>query len=391
MRSHSTYWTRCSELKTATNQLVVAAAGSGKTTYLIRRALSSHYDSVLITTYTEANEAEIRRRLVEEHGCMPSHVKVQTWFSFLIQHGVRPFQGGTLDVDTNGLLLVNSASAPGLGESNPRRYYLSSGRKLYSDKLAKLVVRCNQNNGGRVFDRISRIFSMIMVDEVQDLAGYDLEILRSLFSSGCSVLLVGDPRQVTYLTHNERKYGKYADGKIREFVATECRRLNVDVDESTLSTSFRCRPAICALADELYPELRRTTSSQFVVTDHDGVFLVRTDHVSEYLSVFGATQLRSDSRERGDQRYPIYNFGASKGLGFDRVLIYPTRDMVRWVFNRSVGLKPKTKAKFYVALTRARHSVGLVWDGKGVVPPGVVVWPGSGERQGMVADARDGV
>jgi len=43
------------------NRLIIAAAGSGKTTFLVEEALQKpKNDSVLITTYTEANEAEIR-------------------------------------------------------------------------------------------------------------------------------------------------------------------------------------------------------------------------------------------------------------------------------------------------------------------------------------------
>ena len=37
------------------NRLIIAAAGSGKTTYLVRQAMQQS-DSVLITTYTIANE-----------------------------------------------------------------------------------------------------------------------------------------------------------------------------------------------------------------------------------------------------------------------------------------------------------------------------------------------
>lgn len=39
------------------NKLVIAAAGSGKTTYLVRQALAVE-QRVLITTYTESNEQE---------------------------------------------------------------------------------------------------------------------------------------------------------------------------------------------------------------------------------------------------------------------------------------------------------------------------------------------
>lgn len=45
------------------NKLIIAAAGSGKTTYLVKEALELKDSRVLITTYTEANEAEIRKKI----------------------------------------------------------------------------------------------------------------------------------------------------------------------------------------------------------------------------------------------------------------------------------------------------------------------------------------
>jgi DNA helicase-2/ATP-dependent DNA helicase PcrA len=56
------------------------------------------------------------------------------------------------------------------------------------------------------------------------------------------------------------------------------------------------------------------------------------------------------------------NMGESKGLTFDRVLIYPTITMKNWMKNNSITLKPKTRSQFYVAITRARYSVGIVFD-----------------------------
>jgi ATP-dependent exoDNAse (exonuclease V) beta subunit len=40
------------------NKLIIAAAGSGKTTYLIDEAIKYREKKVLITTYTQANEAK---------------------------------------------------------------------------------------------------------------------------------------------------------------------------------------------------------------------------------------------------------------------------------------------------------------------------------------------
>ena len=42
------------------NSFVIAAAGSGKTTLLVKTALENPDKSILITTYTESNEQEIR-------------------------------------------------------------------------------------------------------------------------------------------------------------------------------------------------------------------------------------------------------------------------------------------------------------------------------------------
>jgi hypothetical protein len=75
------------------NKLIIAAAGSGKTTYLIDEAMKFRNERVLITSYTDANEEEIRRKFIKKHKCIPSFIKIQTWFSFLIQHGVKPYQG----------------------------------------------------------------------------------------------------------------------------------------------------------------------------------------------------------------------------------------------------------------------------------------------------------
>ena len=74
------------------NKLIIAAAGAGKTTFLVKEALKCQ-NRVLITTFTTENEKEIRNKFVRECGCIPGHVTIQTWFSFLLQHGVKPYQG----------------------------------------------------------------------------------------------------------------------------------------------------------------------------------------------------------------------------------------------------------------------------------------------------------
>lgn len=115
----------------------------------------------------------------------------------------------------------------------------------------------------------------------------------------------------------------------------------------------------------LYPNLRCTLSYQAVNTDHDGIFLVRKTDVAEYLEQFSPLQLRLNVDSKGIvSNLPVINFGESKGLTFDRVLIFLTQDMLKWIYNNNTDLKPKTRAQFYVALTRAKHSVAIIDDYK---------------------------
>jgi DNA helicase-2/ATP-dependent DNA helicase PcrA len=105
------------------------------------------------------------------------------------------------------------------------------------------------------------------------------------------------------------------------------------------------------------------------------VFLVPTERVSEYIAAYRPVQLRHSRSVAVNDSFPVFNFGDSKGMTFDRVLIYPTKDMLGWVLHRSGDLKPGTRAKCYVALTRAKHSAAFVCDRNlQQLPNGIAVW-----------------
>jgi DNA helicase-2/ATP-dependent DNA helicase PcrA len=348
------------------NRLIIAAAGSGKTTCLVNQSLGKENGKVLITTYTRENEEAIRKKFIKINKCIPDNVIIQTWFSFLIQHGVRPFQGcmGLSNFDCSGLLLVNSQSTEYVRESEVRKYYFSSSGKIYSDKLSKFVVRSEEASHS-IINRLSRIYTDIFIDEVQDLAGYDLDFLKLLFQSPINIILIGDPRQVTYLTHHEARYGKYKDGKIEEFIRDECKKIfdPNGIDSHSLIKNYRSCSLICNLSDKLYPNLGNTSSASVDKTEHDGVFLIKKSDVESYLLKYNPTQLRDSVRTKGiNENYNVTTFGRSKGLEFDRVLIFPTVPFVEWLKDNNKELKSISRSKLYVAITRARYSVGIVFD-----------------------------
>ena len=276
------------------------------------------------------------------------------------------------DGNVMGLLLVNQKS--GLrgynrykqpvyfGESDPSKYYFSQSHLIYSDKLAKFVVRANELTNGLVIKRIGKIYSHIFIDEVQDMAGYDLKIIKLLFGLETNILLVGDPRQVTYHTHDEAKYSQYADGNIEGFIEKECAGYLVEIDDTTLNKTYRNNKDICCFANSIYPNFKPCEYEGQELTNHDGVFFVSSADVDGYLEKYNPVQLRDSRKKVVNQNYPVMTFGESKGLTFDRVLIYQTTPMVQWLFDRRKELKNQSRSKFYVAVTRAKYSVAIVLD-----------------------------
>jgi DNA helicase-2/ATP-dependent DNA helicase PcrA len=366
------------------NKLVVAAAGSGKTTLLAEEANAVAPKKVLITTYTEANGAEIKRKLIKRYGLIPSHITIQTWFSFLIQHGVKPYQGtlnsSLFEKQIHGMFLIQEQSGVKFiskqgnktikgywAESDFLHYYFTKELKLYSDKISKFVVKSNEVSKGNVIDRLSRIYSHLYVDEVQDLAGWDLEFLILLFNSPINITMVGDPRQVTYLTHHDKKHSGYKDGRIKEFLADKCKKISITVDETTLKYSHRNNAEICAFSSKLYPALPKSEPCTCEPcrsrrTEHEGIFLVKEKDIKEYKARYSPIVLRYQNSEA-----PEWNYGKSKGLGFPRVLIYPTKKIIQYLNDGVLTETKKGKttnrfdiAKFYVAVTRAENSVAIV-------------------------------
>ncbi|MDE1454113.1 RecBCD enzyme subunit RecB [Bacillus paralicheniformis] len=356
------------------NQFLLASAGSGKTTYLVKLALQSE-GNILITTFTEQNKEEILNKIKElNNEIIPLNITVQTWFSFLIQHGAKPYQGCLTERDITGMQLVNSPSGLKYINRNNRpvyyseadvdNHYFTKDYRIYSDKLAKFVVKCNTLNKNAVIDRISSIYSHILVDEVQDLAGYDLEIIKLLFNSDSIIILAGDPRQVTYLTHFSKKNKKYQNGNIKFFIQDVCNKKKeiCYIDEKSLKDSWRNSQEICDIANKVFPDFPSSKCLHDKVSEHQGIYLVRNKDINMYLKAYNPVQLRDSLSKQVNSNFAVFNFGASKGKTFDRVLIYPTVDMIKWIKDSSTPLKFQTQCKLYVALTRAIFSVGIVCD-----------------------------
>lgn len=336
------------------NVVVLAAAGSRKTEHIINVALSEGERRPLIMTFTNENRRHIARRIATRAGFPPSHVSLMGWFSFLIGQCAKPYQRAL----TGAPLTLTGLNFPGERPRGSRkdelRYFIDTQGNLYRASVADFIVQLNAAAEGAVIRRLERNFSHILVDEVQDLSGYDLDVLELLFRSDLRVTVVGDLRQHTLTTHYEPRNKKYRGlGLLNWFEERE--------DLCTLSPraeSYRCNQAICDFADALYPGLPPTTSVDVEETDHDGIFYVSPDEVPSYFETYRPVVLRH-SRTTDTQGLPAMNIGVAKGSTFDRVLIFPTRPMLEYLEHRD-ETKLKAPERLYVAVTRARWSVAFV-------------------------------
>lgn len=343
------------------NKLIIASAGSGKTTYLVEEALKINDKNVLITTYTEANEEEIRKKIISKIWYIPKNITIQTWFSFLLQHWVRPYQSTINDELFDRkiwFLLIEWVSAQYVSETKNFIWHYFKDFKIYSDKISKFIVNNEKKTQWEIINRISRIFPNIFIDEVQDLAGYDLEILKLLFNSNSKIILVWDPRQWTYSTNNSNKNSKFKKSEIINFFESKDLESLVDIDDNLLTINYRCSKEICNFSNKIFPEKKSTVSWNLEIIDHIWVFLIKTSEIEKYCTKYKKVTILKERSAIS----PEWNFWMTKWLTFERVLIYPTKNIISWLKDNSSKLANTTRAKFYVAVTRAKYSVAIVYD-----------------------------
>jgi DNA helicase-2/ATP-dependent DNA helicase PcrA len=349
----------------STNRIIVCAAGGGKTTTIVKEACEESGSRCVLITYTRNNEQEINRKFYNVGPMLPPQVEVMSWFTFLLRELARPYRPVLHTQRIEGLSWQEGRSVPYIPQSKTSPHYFHNGKLIYSDKIAKFACECNCLSGGMVMRRLAQRFDSIFIDEVQDLAGYDLEILELILKARIKLTLVGDHRQAIIRTNNAKLNSRFGGAHIiNKFREWEKRGL------ATLSYqqhTYRCHQHIASLGDSLFPGEPTTKSLSDQVTGHDGVFIVPPRLVSAYIEKFAPQILRLDKKTICDN-YPAMNFGESKGLTFDRVLIFPHGGGKKWLCTGKLVHVEKSAAKMYVGATRARYSVAFVLEGTAAIP-----------------------
>lgn len=364
-----------------TNVLCTAGAGAGKTHKIITESIDEivRGGKVLVVTYTTNNQQELRARFIQQYGRSSDRFIVKGLYSFYLEDMIRPYQRAVFEQRITGIFFNNRNP-----HRNPKtqrmlqdrqeklddnslnsKHYLTTCGAAHTGFLAKLAARIAVKTKHAPAIRLREIYTRVYFDEVQDLVGWDYSVLKSVSKKMKSAITcVGDFRQTVYETTFGQKAPKSADQKIAEFQ-------RMKFVEKPLALNRRCIQPICDIADSVHRgPYDKTTSAVDQVPEefshHLGGFIVKQSEIAAYIAEFDLMVLRW-SVTSGNKFVPAnarcQNFGSSKGLSYDRVLILPVPRQIGFVLG-DVEPFPEgsddAQNKMYVAITRARYSIGFV-------------------------------
>jgi len=348
------------------NTATLAVAGSRKTQSIVDACKNGPSGKRrLVLTYTLTGQRELERRLNAE--CDPKNLPdVCGWYAFLLRHWVRPFL--PLLYPGRRLTGLNFEGSPaknrlGIVIASGEERYLDSTSRAYKRFLSKLAIDVAGKAQGTVINRLQRIYDEIYIDEVQDMTVYDLDILEQLLRSSSTIRLVGDIRQSVFDTNfQDPRHKKYRGLLMLDWFQELEKSGLLKVHYS--SETWRSVQAVAAFADTIFDPVYNfpaTNSRQELSSAHDGVFVVAPEHVDAYVATFNPNVLRQTAATSVPESYEAANFGISKGLTHDRVLIFPTGAITKFLV-KGAPLSDKSACGLYVGVTRAVFSVAFMVD-----------------------------
>ena len=329
-------------------RLILAVAGSGKTTYLINKLnLEQRF---LIVTYTDNNVAHIRNSIILKFGHIPSNITLLSYFQFLIRLCYNPFFKD--EIRARGITWEQPDEKVRYISKDNIGHYLTKDRFLYHNRIAKLcLLKCPN----LIRERIERYFDFFMFDEIQDLGGNDFNFIEAIIPQTIDVLFVGDFFQHTFDTSkdgpvNKTLYNDYAKYNNR------WQKSGLIVDTTSLLKSHRCSPTVCKFVKDsigIHIESNREDSVSIIfISDREEVDrLLNDDH-----------KIKLFYHDSHKYNYKAINWGASKGLDdFEDICIILNETSLKAFIKKELDvLAPATRNKLYVACTRAKGNIYFI-------------------------------
>lgn len=367
------------------NHVIFAAAGNGKTYNICREAIKLASETnklVLLITYTHEGVHSLEKEYRKQNcGVVDKNVVIKTWYIFLLSELIKPYQcnlklqskhyENELDfiVPENyikSIAFYQDEEMPRWYKTGHIQYYLNSARDIRKDSVSSLSIRCIDDSENRVIARLEEIYAHIFFDELQDYAGWDLEIFTRLYASKINITCVGDYRQATFRTNNSAKNKQYRDAKIKDFFVLH--KNNGTCELLYDNTTRRFNAEICDFVNTIFNDKDSTIYPDLDIvhsqTENIGVYLIDNQNMERYCQFYNPTILRyaRNSKINFAHNCPIFNYGNSKGATFERVVIVPPGTVLPFIIKQKEITSNQTRSKFFVACTRAKHSIVFAVD-----------------------------
>lgn len=341
------------------NILVLACAGSGKTYGMCKDSMSLSKEStkkVLMLSYTHKGIYSIKKEYAKQNnGVIDKNVVISTWFQFILKELIRPYQRSFLG-KISQIRSFDFSSMYGVDYSkkNTTSYFLTRNNDVKANRASEFALLLNNLSDGAVLKRLEDTYACIYIDELQDLVGKDIELLELLFLSSIKIYCVGDYKQATLKTHNPRSDRKKGGMHVFSYLETcrESHRINIVKN----NTSKRFVSDIANFANLFYPG-DQIVGSLEASEPAIGVFQILQSDVHAYIEHLKPNILKYDVKT-STLGYPSLNFGVSKGMTLERVLIFPNKPL--YSFLQDLRSRLKAPDKYYVAVTRAKYSLAFV-------------------------------
>jgi DNA helicase II / ATP-dependent DNA helicase PcrA len=328
--------------------VVFAVAGSGKTTRLVESL--DDVRRFLIVTYTESNYDNLRSKIIQRFSYFPANITLYTYFRFLHSFCYRPFLRSKKN--TKGVTFKRPPTFPRYSLKDDRRY-VSSTRRLYANRLAKFIEQSNLL--GAVVTRMEKYFDVFFVDEVQDFAGHDFNLLIAISAAKLSATYVGDFFQHTFDTSRDGNVNASLHNDYNAYKA-KFKAAKLKVDTESLKKSRRCSRSVC---DFITEKLGIPIEAH---DDREGVVRYEDDP-AKALALYedqGTVKLFYEDHHK----YACYsqNWGASKGVDQyqDVCVVLNPANVKAWQNGNLREINAKTRNKLYVACSRARGNLTFV-------------------------------
>ncbi|MCH4828053.1 UvrD-helicase domain-containing protein [Planococcus halocryophilus] len=285
-----------------TNSLIIAAAGSGKTTELIKQIIQKESELpndkyLAVITYTNSATNEILERLQKKVSLRPN-IFVGTIHSFLIKFLIKPY-GKILGLVPNELIITDyeikakTSSKNRFAEKNIVINRLSARGVVTYDYIVTLSKKILENKEVKTLfcNRIRYLF----VDEFQDAPNTQFEIFDSLRKGKKSeVILVGDPEQrIMNFRNKPRKRKDSTGGSKVPLHPIDALQNKKTYSITKLDYNYRSSETIVNFINQFHCSIQQEWANKKVISKNPVMFIPATN-LKTIISDFNSLCVNTD-------------------------------------------------------------------------------------------------